>query len=912
MPHDDLDLLLLGAIGEAAADLSDDLNRSRLTAGQRLSHYRILEPIGEGGMGLVYKAEDQKLQRLVALKVLQPGPRIDSQLQSRLEHEARAASALDHPSICTVHDFDEEDGHRFIVMEYLTGETLKARAAAAIPEAEAIRIALAVASALTAAHEKRIIHCDIKPANIFLTQRGEVKVLDFGIAKLQSAEEGSRPPTSSTGAGTRAYMSPEQSRGDDLDERSDIYSLGAVLRDIVRSPSGPLQRVIARMMHEDRSFRFAHMQEVTAALQSVLTRSQRRPWLVAAAVAVIAAGAWLWLQPAPAALAERDWILIGELENRTTDPAFSDVLRDVVSVQIGQSPYLSVFPESRIAEQLALMRRPPDQRLTPDVAREMSERVGIKAFVTGSLVTVGSKFMVRLDVINARTGDYLAREQLEADDQAGVLVALGRASSSVRRELGESYQSIERFDVPVEAATTSSLEALRAFRHGQEQMRKGTAAAIKAIPFFRRAIEIDPEFAMAYARLGAAYANAREGKQSEEAARQAFLRRGRISERERYEIETRYYDNVSGEASKAVEAAEMWAQAYPSDSRPFNTLSAYFKNLGHLERAAEMGEKALRLEPESAIYRSNLAGAYLRLSRFARAAEICETAIRDGLDNSTTHRFLHTIALVTGDKEMVAREEAWRAARTSEYAIVEHQASMAGARGRVVEARQLYRQAIWLAEQQGLSDRAAEYRLRWAQLELLAGYDRAATLAAAPVLTSDASRLLQADAALLLAAAGDPGYLQVVARLDREYPDDEYLHRLWEPLTGAVVDLRAGRPAQAVDRLRLLDSYDRGDYALLRPSYYTGLAQLALGAAPDARRAFQKIIDNRGVVATTGLLYPLAHLGLARAAALEGAPSVAREAYDRFFALWKDADPDLPILESARREYARLVAPGPP
>jgi Flp pilus assembly protein TadD len=434
---------------------------------------------------------------------------------------------------------------------------------------------------------------------------------------------------------------------------------------------------------------------------------------------------------------------------------------------------------------------------------------------------------------------------------------------------------------------------------------------LKAVPFFKRAIELDPEFSLAYARLGVAYANARESKRSEEAAREAFIRRARVSERERYEIETRYYDNVSGEVSKAVEAVEMWAQAYPGDPRPFNTLSAYFKNSGQLERAAEAGEKALQLVSTSAIYRSNLAGAYFRLSQFARAAQVSQDAIRDGLDNSTTHRFLHAIAVITGDAALATREEAWRSKRTSDFANLEYQASMAGSEGRVREARRLYRQAISLAGQQGLTDRANEYRIRWAQLELLVGNDREAAVLTAPVLANDGGRLLQADAAFVLAAAGDAKYAAVTDRLAHQYPDDEYLRRLWQPLIRAAAELRAGHAAPAIEPLHLLDGYDRGDHAALRPSYYLGQAQLAQRAVVDARRSFQKIIDNRGVVATSAL-YALAHLGVARAAAHDATPAAAREAYDRFFTLWKDADADVPILKSARREYARLAAPGSP
>lgn len=908
---DDLDHVLLGSIEAEASDLVRGFEDGQLVAGQRLSHYRIIECIGEGGMGVVYKAEDEKLHRFVALKLLHPAPAGGSEPNDRIEHEARAASALDHPSICTVHDFDEHDGHRFIVMEYLAGDTLKARMESGrLPEPEAIGIALAVASALEAAHRRQIVHCDIKPANIFLTTRGDVKVLDFGIAKPQRDTSDDATLTGrQAAAGTRAFMSPEQARGEPLDQRADIFSLGAVLNAVTAKPGPALTRVIARMMHPDRSQRFRDMGEVTTALRRLQRHAARRPRLIAAAVAAVAViavafGAWTRLAVSAPALVERDWILIGEFENRTTDPVFSDVLGDVVSVQIGQSPYLQVFPDTRVAEQLELMRRPADERLTAAVAREICERAGIKAFVTGSIASLGSRYVVRLDVLNARTGDYIAREQVDAADPAGVLNAIGQAASGVRRTLGESYQSIQRFDVRAETATTASLEALRAFRLGQQQMQKGTAFSMQAVPFFTRAIELDPDFAMAYARLGVAYANARENKRSEEAARQAFLRRERVSERERYEITARYYDNVTGEASKAVEAAEMWAQTFPADPRAVNTLAAYDKNSGRLERAAASGEEAVRLVPSSTIYRSNLAGAYLRLSQFDRAAVICEEAIRDKVDNSTTHRFLHSVALITGDDATAKREEAWRTSGTSDYANIEYKASMAGAAGRVSEARTLYAQAISLTERQGLTDRAAEYRVRWAMLELVVGYHRQAAQVVRAVLERDAGRLVQADAAFVLAAAGDPGGLRALGRLTAAYPLDEYLHRLWRPLTEAAVAVRSAQPAEALNQLRLLDTYDRGDHAWLRPSYYGGQAQLALGAGGPARQAFQKIIDNRGVVATSPL-FALAHLGLARAQAADGSSEAVR-AYDRFFELWQDADAALPILQEARRERARL------
>ena len=918
MPHDDLDELLLGSIGRAASVFIGDLDARRPAPGDTISHYRILETIGEGGMGVVCKAIDLKLDRVVALKLLLPFAGNDRQLREQLEREARAASALNHPSICTIHDFDQTvDGHHFIVMEYLEGETVKARLArGALPEAEAVHIALEVASALEAAHARNLVHCDVKPANIFLTSRGGTKVLDFGIVRLQrdvptEVRQASKDPLSS---GTRAYMSPEQARGEELDRRSDIFSLGAMLRDMVSSPGPALGAAIARMTAPERSLRYQSMAEATAALRETLNRNSRRrrqaiygTVAVAAAIVLIgvaAATGWRPWSRAPL-LVERDWILIAHVANDTGEPIFDEVLRDAVAVQFGQSPFLTVFSGARIQEQLKLMRRPPDAPLTADVARDLCARAGIKAFVTGAIRRVGSRYIVRLQAMNAATGDTIAHEQQEVGGQAEVVHAIGRAASAMRPALGESLQSIARFDVPLETATTSSLEALRAFQRGQSLMAQGTSAALKAVPFFQRAIELDPEFALAYARLAVAYENAREQKRSEQATVEAFARRLRVSERERYQISARYYGQVSGEVSKAIEALEMWTHSYPADGSPHNSLMAYLKDLGRLEQAADHGETALRLAPASPIYRSNLAGAYLRLGQFDRAAAICADAVRDKVDNTTIHRFLHTIAIIKGDHAGIARENAWRAKTTSDYANTEYAGSIAGAQGRLREARDQYRQAIALTERQGLSDRAAEYRVRLALLELYSGRTAAAAAVAKEVLAADPSRLLAADAAFVLASAGDPDGGLALDRLLRQFPEDELLKNLWQPLIRGAGALRAGRAAAALDDLRLLESYDRGDHAMMRPSYYAGAARLALRAPRDARAAFQKIVDNRGVVRTSPL-FALAHLGLARAAVLDGTPAEARAAYEKFFAVWKDADADLPVLREARAEYARL------
>ena len=909
-PDDDLDRLVLGAIGDAASDMVQLLEADHAQPGQKISHYRIVERIGEGGMGVVCKAIDEKLDRTVALKLLLP-LHSDAALKARLEREARAASALNHPAICTVHDFDEEGGHHFIVMEYLEGETLKARLARGhLSEREAIEIALPIASALDAAHARGLVHCDIKPANIFLTRRGETKVLDFGIARtLRDAGPGGRQSSPSSSGGTRAYMSPEQFTGDDIDQRTDIYSFGAVLREAVARPSVMLARLITRMIEHDRSQRPSSMAEVSAALTEIRDRHARRPRAIAiAAVAVLAivggaAGAF-WARPP--GLAERDWVLVGDIENRTNTPVFDELLDDAVSVQIGQSPYLNVFAGARLQEQLALMRQAPTARLTPDIAREICARAGIPAYITGSITSLGTHYVIRVDAVNARTGDYFTREQAEVESQEGVLKAIGQAASAIRGKLGESIQSIQRFDVPVESATTSSLEALRAFHQGQDLMTLGTSAATKAMPFYQRAIELDPEFALAYSRLAAAYESAREGKRAEEAASRAFKLRDRVSERERYQIMARYYGQVSGERSKAIEAIEMWIKAYPNDGAAHNSLAAYLKDSGQLERAVDVQEQAVQLSPALATYRANLAGAYVRLSNFDRANQVCVDAITQKLENSTIHRFLHTIAFLKGDREGMAREEAWRAKGTSDYANTEYLASLAGASGRMKDARALYSQAIQLAERQQLTDRAAQDRVRLAMLEAHIGDEQKAAALAHDALAGEPDRLVAADAVFVLAAAGDPSANSAMAALVAQYPNDEAIGQMWRPLVDSVVAIRAGKAGTAEEQLRLLDSYDRGDHALMRPSYYGGIARLAAKDAAGARVSFTRVIENRGVIATSPL-YALAELGLARAAAMDRKPADARAAYEKFLELWKDADPDLAVVRHAREEYAQLT-----
>ena len=904
---DDLDRALLGAIGAAANDFVDDLQIPQ--PGNTVAHYRIVEQIGTGGMGVVCKALDTKLDRTVALKFLKPAGAGDV---ARLEREARAASALNHPDICTIHDFHQAGPYHFIVMEYLQGENLKDRLTrGALPEAEGIALVLRVAAALAAAHEQNIVHCDVKPANIFLTQSGAIKVLDFGISRRDGSTTtgGSGPTHGDSALGTRAYMSPEQARGEKLDPRTDIYSLGALLREAIATPSQALSQLIDRMLYPDRTKRPASMATVMTALTAVGTgRRNRRRWLAAAAMTIAAIGVAVlavsrpW--QGPPLLQQRDEILVGAVDNRTGDPSFDDVLADTVAVQLGQSPFLRVFSNDAIAEQLTRMRRPIDAALTPTLAREICERAGLKAFVSGTITAVGSEYLIRLDAIDARTGDFITREQQQVGDVKGVLRALGEASAAIRLELGESISSIERFDVPAASATTASLPALRAFREGEAQMALGDITrSAKAVPFFKRAIELDPEFAMAYARLAAAYANMNDRKQAEVAAREAFLRRDRVSERERFEIAAKYYRDVSGEASKDIETLEMWAQTFPDDARPRNLLQIDLRDMGHLQRSLSNGELAVQLSPKSPTYRNNLITSHLRLSAFDRATAVAQQALLDGIDTTAVHRNLRILAFLTNDRAAAAREEAWIAPRLSDVSTGEYWAMMAMVNGRLRDGEQRFKEAIRRTQQQARDSRASGYIARLAVFEAYQGATAPAITSARLALAAEPSRYVAADAAYVLAFT--TGDLTAVTGLAEEYPEDELIKGMWLPLARGVIALRSGQAAAAVPLLRSVDRYDLGDYAALRPTFHLGEAHLALGAAEDARTAFQRIIDNRGVVATSSL-YPLAHLGLARAAALSQSAADARAAYERFFAAWPEADADMPVMTTARAEYAKL------